>query len=778
MPPHLGQVVGHIRKLAALQATKERTDQHLLQEFVCHRNQAAFAALLQRHGAMVLAVCRQVLGHAQDAEDAFQGTFLVLARNAASVRKAEALASWLHGVAYRISMKAKRDAARRLAKESRLRSLSPKNPNPDVAWREMQALLHQEIERLPEIYRAPFVLCFLEDKSRAEVASLLLLNQGTVSSRLAKARRRLRQRLQARGVALSALLASAALSAETARGIVPGALVDATVRAALGYLDAGSLGKAIASSKAVALADAITRTIALTKIKLASVLVLAAGLVAGGAGLFTQRAVAVPKQPLEATLVPQSMIAEKMDPALDRLGRKSSDGAAKPPAPGLVVRGDALTISGRVLDPDGRPLAGAELALAWWHGIQHVPWWPPTVHPFRPGSGAVSGPDGRFRFTVTKAELYSVVDDDFDQIGPGLYLVASAQNCGPAWVSLARGRDGEFTMSLARDDVPIQGRVLDLAGEPVAGASVRLEFLTSGTSHLFADAWAGLSSNVTTDQQGRFVFAGVGRDRTVHLRVQGLGIECKIAAVSTAAVANGRLVGTARVDVAVGPTKPIAGTVRELGSGKPLAGIVVYGNYEKRGEVRAITDQNGRYLLLGLPKAPEYVLRIYPRGDQEYLAAGRVVADTAGLQPASADFNLRRGIPVRVRIIDRQTGQAVRGDLIYSPLARNPLIAEANFTPPGRYNFEFDHTRTPGKDNVTRLVVYPGPGIIIARVCFGRIAYAAARIDAAARKAAEGDPSVNFIRIAANGYRIINPPANSKPLTIDIPVDPVARTSQ
>lgn len=775
--PHqtLGQVVGHIRRLAALQPTKERIDQHLLEEFVCHRNQAAFAALLQRHGAMVLAVCRQVLGHAQDAEDAFQGTFLVLARNAASVRKAEALASWLHGVAYRISMKAKRDAARRLAKESRLRSLSPKNPNPDVAWREMQALLHQEIERLPEIYRAPFVLCFLEGKSRAEVASLLLLNEGTVSSRLAKARRRLRQRLQARGVALSALLASAALSAETARGTVPGALVDATVRAALGYLDAGSLGKAIASSKAVALANAITRTMALTKIKLASVLVLAAGLVAGGAGLFSQRSVAVPKQGLEEALVPQSMMAEKRNLALDRSGHTSSDGAAKLP-PGLVVRGDTLTISGRVLDSDGRPLAGAELALAWWHGIQHVPWWPPTVHPFRPG--AVSGPDGRFRFTLTKAELYSVVDDDFDQIGPGLYLVASAQNFGPAWVSLAHGRDGEFTMSLARDDVPIQGRVLDLAGEPVAGASVRLEFLTSGTSHLFADAWAGLSSNVTTDQRGRFVFAGVGRDRTVHLRVQGPNIECKIVAVSTATVANGRPVGIARVDVAVGPTKPIAGTVRELGTGKPLAGIVVYGNYEKRGEVRAITDQNGHYLLLGLPKAPEYVLRIYPRGDQDYLAAGQVVADTAGLQPASADFNLRRGIPVSVRIIDQQTGRAVRGDVTYSPLVRNPLIAEANFTPPGRYNFEFDHTRTPGKDNLTRFVVYPGPGVIIARVCFGRTAYLPARINAAARTAAVGDPIIDFIRIAGNGCRFISPPANSDPLTIDIPVDPQPRTSQ
>ena len=289
----LDPVLQHIRKLASVHPIEGRTDLQLLQQFASAGDQAAFAALLQRHGGMVLGVCRQVLHHLHDAEDAFQATFLVLARNANSIRKGSALASWLHGVAYRIAMKAKRDAARRRVKEGQVRSMQSTNPSGDLAWREVQALLHEEIQRLPQAYRSAFVLCFLEGRSRAEVADQLGLKEGTVSSRLARARKQLQERLSARGVALSAALGVCALWDAGGRAAVTDSLAKATIQAASVYVAGKTFAAGILSAKVVHLAEGVTKTLIITKLKLATVLTLALGLSASGAAFLTgQRAAA------------------------------------------------------------------------------------------------------------------------------------------------------------------------------------------------------------------------------------------------------------------------------------------------------------------------------------------------------------------------------------------------------------------------------------------------------------------------------------------------------
>ncbi|MDY3562865.1 sigma-70 family RNA polymerase sigma factor [Gemmata sp. JC673] len=188
--------------------------------------------MVQRHAPMVLRVCRRVLRHEQDAEDAFQATFLTLARRAAAVRKGEALASWLHGVACRTAASARRAAARRRAHEERARLAPVTAPGEEFAWREVQSALDEEVQRLPEKYRAVFVPCCLEGESRAEVARQLGEKEGTVSSRLAEARNLLRRRLSRRGITLSALLTAVAVTQGTGRGGVPAALARSTVRAA------------------------------------------------------------------------------------------------------------------------------------------------------------------------------------------------------------------------------------------------------------------------------------------------------------------------------------------------------------------------------------------------------------------------------------------------------------------------------------------------------------------------------------------------------------------
>src|SRR3954447_19109269 len=158
-PTSLFAAVRQVRELAAPGDTATASDAHLLDRFRASGDEAAFAALVRRHGPLVMGVCRRVLRHYQDAEDAFQATFLVLAKSAASIRRRAALAGWLYGVARRVAGDARRAAARREARERRPVDVGHAQPDLELAWRELQAVLAEEVQRLPEKYQAPFVLC-------------------------------------------------------------------------------------------------------------------------------------------------------------------------------------------------------------------------------------------------------------------------------------------------------------------------------------------------------------------------------------------------------------------------------------------------------------------------------------------------------------------------------------------------------------------------------------------------------------------------------------------
>src|SRR5262245_39025843 len=241
-----------------------QSDREALRAFTARRDESAFAVLVQRHGPMVLRVCQRVLHHAQDAEDAFQATFLVLARKAGSIGKSESLGSWLHGVAFRVSLRAKRDAGRRRANERRVPVPVGPDPAEALAWRDVQVLLEAEIRRLPERYRAAFVSCYLEGRSRAEAAAELGIEENTLSSRLARARERLRRRLARRGVNLPAVLAAVALTTGGSGLALPVELLHSRRQAAPQF--AARLPVTVVSSLTLQLTNGAIQTMAIAKL--------------------------------------------------------------------------------------------------------------------------------------------------------------------------------------------------------------------------------------------------------------------------------------------------------------------------------------------------------------------------------------------------------------------------------------------------------------------------------------------------------------------------------
>jgi RNA polymerase sigma factor (sigma-70 family) len=282
-------VLQYLRHLARPGPDGDRTDRQLLERFATQRDEAAFAALVQRHGPMVLGLCRRVLRHPHDAEDAFQATFLVLVRKAGAIARPELLGNWLYGVANRTAARARAELARRRHEDRRVLERRTTDPVEEAAWRELRPLLDEEVNRLPDRYRRPFVLCYLEGKTNAEAAELLGCPLGTVLSRLARARERLRRRLTRRGVGLSAGLIAGELSLAELTAAVPATLAEATVKAALRWAAGRAAAAGMVSARVLTWTEGGLRAMFLVKLRIAATAALAIGLAGAGAGLLTRQ---------------------------------------------------------------------------------------------------------------------------------------------------------------------------------------------------------------------------------------------------------------------------------------------------------------------------------------------------------------------------------------------------------------------------------------------------------------------------------------------------------
>jgi RNA polymerase sigma factor (sigma-70 family) len=339
----LRQVMQTLRSATLPHEGAGLTDGQLLECYVRGRDEAAFAALVHRHGPMVWGVCRRVLRSYQDAEDAFQATFLVLVRKAASIVQREKVANWLYGVAHQTALKARATTARRGAREKQVTAMPEPALQQQELWADLQPLLDQELSRLPDKYRAVIVLCDLEGKTRREAARHFRLPEGTVASRLATARTMLAKRLARYRLAVSGGVLAAMLSEQAAAASVPISVASATIKAATLVAAGQAAATGAISVKAVALAEGVLKTMLLNKFKFATAVLVVVTVLAAGAVTLTR--------PVLAEKPADQPSTQKKEPA-DQPAREKKEVEALPRVVSGIVKSvdaekNALTVAHR-----------------------------------------------------------------------------------------------------------------------------------------------------------------------------------------------------------------------------------------------------------------------------------------------------------------------------------------------------------------------------------------------------------------------------------------------
>ena len=372
----------------------------------------------------------------------------------------------------------------------------------------------------------------------------------------------------------------------------------------------------------------------------------------------------------------------------------------------------AMKFSGIVLQGQ-KPVAGATVTL--WQRIGHEGfyegWHPREELDAKPRQVAVSDENGRFEFTFSTKEMKDTPWNLWNNwIKPWhhVQVVVSKKGMGSGWCNLAQLRSREKVWM--RGTVPLTGRIIDLEGRPVSGCKVRFYNLSDNQpsySELWQPTWTSLSKNVVSDEEGRFTMLGLPAGRKkIRLYASGPAIATKIFSVDLDSKEG------PPVEVIVEPTKPIEGIVRDRETGEPVSGVVVYGAEDKIHRlVRSVTNDRGEYRLVGLPKSKRHWVTTYSPFSKGYLTRYTSVVDTPGLAPIEHDVQLRKGIPVRLTVIDKQTRERLHPEVHYMPTRDNPLHREAmrqNFYPGDEYR----RMHAADETGVVRFVAYPGRGFV------------------------------------------------------------------
>ena len=579
------------------------TDGQLLGRFVNRRGEpaaeAAFAALVDRHGPMVLRVCRRILGDEHAGEDASQAVFLILSRRSEAIANRESIGSWLYGVALRVASKARVAASRRRLHECRggeiVADRRSREPGGSDRGEERWTELFEELERLPESFRAPIVLCYLEGQTQEQAAAQLRWPLGTVQSRLARGRSRLKVRLSRRGAGPSlGLLGPIATPRITA---APAAWAETTLRLAMiwGGNDGSSATGSIhvgagPAPMAAVLAGEVLRGMFVHKLKLALWVLLIAVASAAGSRAWTG-----------SGTIPSASgnLHGKAGP--DEAQDRPIDARAKVDGPGVAI-------TGWVAGPDGQPLAGARLESP----ILNIR--EKTV---------TTGPDGRFTITADEVPRNEfALRIDAPEMASKMFTIVAEPRplttapLGPAPTVYPMEPSGLIGRPLEMDrGSVVTGRVVR-EGKPVPAATIGLWRDVHGY-----DAMLG-SPEVKTDAEGRFRFPHAPADARCWIYVATGSLERPGAVPPSPLRTPGRDLSVDLGDLMVRPGRTLSGRV-VFSDGKPLpanAEIVVSADHAG-GSLRTGFDQRGRFTVAGLPDGQVEIVAYFP-DDKMYAPAG------------------------------------------------------------------------------------------------------------------------------------------------------------
>ena len=629
------------------------TDRQLVERFTTERDagaEVAFTALVARHGPMVLGICRQILGDRHDAEDAFQAAFLVLACKARSIRTPALVGSWLHGVAIRTARRAKVRLDRRRRNEKSGATGRPVwrsngTVEPTVRPAEEFALaldeaeaLHDEIDRLPRNFRLTIVLCYFEGLTLDEAAQRLRWPKGTVGSRLARARDKLRRELTRRGIALPAAAMAVALSPRSLRASVSSALSDATIQAAIPFA-AGRASGAVLAASAAGLAREVLNAMLARKLRATILSSLLLATIVAGVG-YLGRSIATAKDDPRLAARSAPPVAAK------------PDGAARPAA-------GRMSVVGRVLDPDGKPFAGAVVDVITRFRAPNVgaddeskPWL--TLL----GQGRSDG-GGRFQLDAVRTATSRVFK---------VYALAAAPGYGLGWAELDPDADQQAAEIRLSAEQPFRVRVVDVVGVPARDLEVQVmtigrrrdngSFDGVSISGIPPDGIRTWPRTAKTDQQGRIVLTGIGRGLGVTLVVRDLRYARQDLRVDPVAFA-----AHAETTIALQPAQIIEGRVLAADTGKPIPNVVVSASTRGRSERAATSftakfraDEHGRFTMN--PIAGESItLGAFPAEGEPYLIQQDVVKWPNGAVKMDHDIKVRRGVLIRGKVTEQGTGR-------------------------------------------------------------------------------------------------------------------------
>jgi RNA polymerase sigma factor (sigma-70 family) len=645
-----GIVLRHIRGLAAAGTASESADRQLLERFAVHREEAAFEAIVRRHGPMVLGVSRRILGNRDDAEDAFQATFLVLSYKAGAIARRESLGGWLYQVAYHMALKAKASAAARhrreqLAGEPGASAPGGQAPDPlmELTARELLAVLDEELHAMPTRFRTPLVLCYLEGKSRDEAARQLGTTLATLKRRLEQARERLRARLERRGVALPAALAAVCLTTAA----VPHALAAATTQAAVSAASGHAAGL---SSPAARLAAGSLRSITAGKWKVLGIAVLFVSLLGSG-------------------WLGRSTPADE---------QKTANPTPKRDDPQLVPdETKPMTVAGRVLGPDGKAAAGASVAVVARQGVLLSSWhgWTSLQNEIL-GQGKTDA-QGRFRLAIRGTDPLMNVRI--------VRIVAMNGGAGLAWKALdpdAKEASVELRLTPVQ---PVRGRIVGIQGEPAAGLKIHVARITRkpAQDEREDDATirppASLPLAATTDKKGEFVFESFGPAMKLELEIKDPRYQRKdewfVETADKKACENLSLV--------LPPGQIVEGRVIYADTRKPVphARLMVVSPYI----VDDATDAEGRFrisLFSGQFSKGDVGVHAYPPEGEPYMPGSGGLRFDKGVVHRDIEIALPRGRLLCGKITEVENGKPVAGAIVEYNGDTN---VRARSGPDGRY---------------------------------------------------------------------------------------------